>query len=349
MGSGPLNDYGRALFATEITANTSGATEDQLSDESGFFGKSEIPWWIRPGAKFRGMFLKTRLEDGNNSVNRFIPMQANLNTAILLDKKADKILVGSFDYAPTPSRFTSSKERKPANWISKEHYFRWQIKKGLLVYAGLLDKPFGLRHPDHTAFDRGFNSFGLNQNDQSHGVVLQYSTELWDVFVDAFFGNYSQDADLRQKGFSVMGEYSTDKNVVVGASILQSKNDYLDMTRMSVHTRVGFAKGKSVMAELGMRKDVPLQISDPTKNGAYSYVQALIAVERGYNILTTYQIYKDDLTSSGVTRNKLGLGALIFPWKKTEFRTEVINDRTVADQNSTDDTWTLQAQVHLSW
>ena len=349
MGSGPLNDYGRALFATEITANSSGTSEDQLSDESGFLGSTEIPWWIRPGAKFRGMFYKTKLENNDNSVNRFIPMQANLNVALLLDKKAENIIVASFDYAPTPSRFKSSTERPPANWLSKEHYYRWQIQKGLLLYVGLMDKPFGLRHPDHTAFDRGFDGFGLSQNDQSHGLTIQYSTEAVDLYLNTFFGNMSQDAELRQKGFSLMSEYSTSKNVVVGFSYLQSKNDYLDMTRTSVHTRVGFAKGKSIMAELGLRKDVPLLIADPTTTGAFTYVQALIALERGYNLLTTYQIYKDDLTNSGVTRNKLGLGALMFPWKKTEFRTEIINDRTVAEQNTTDDTWSLQAQVHLSW
>ena len=216
------------------------------------------------------------------------------------------------------------------------------------MYLGLMDKPYGLRHPDHTAFDRGFNGFGLSQNDQSHGVIVQYSTDLLDVFFDAFLGNYNQDAELRQKGFSLMTEYTTGKNVVVGFSYLQSKSDYLDMTRTGIHTRVGFAKGKSIMAELGLRKDVALLTADPTLTGAYSYVQALIALDRGYNLMTTYQIYKDDLSSTGVTRNKLGIGALLFPWKKTEIRTEILNDRTVADQNSTDDTWQFQAQVHFS-
>jgi hypothetical protein len=349
MGSGPLNDYGRALFATEITANSSNASEEQLSDESGFLGATEIPWWIRPGAKFRGLFLKNKLENSENSVNRFIPMQANLNAALLLDKKGDNMIVASFDYAPTPARFKSSTERPPANWLSKEHYYRWQMQKGLLLYLGLMDKPFGIRHPDHTAFNRGFNGFGLSQNDQSHGALLQYSTDGVDVFFNLFGGNLSQDADLRQKGFSLMTEYATSKNAVVGFSYLQSKNEYLDMTRTSAHTRVGFAKGKSVMAELGLRKDVPLQIADPTVTGAFFYMQSLIAMDRGYNLMTTYQMYKDELASSGVTRNKLGLGALMFPWKKTEIRTEILNDRTVAEQNSTDDTWTFQSQVHFSW
>lgn len=349
MGGGPLTDYGRSLFATEFTSTAPGVSEEKLSDESGFLGATKIPWWIRPGFKFRGMFLKTRLEDSKNSTNRFIPMQVSFNTAILFDERADLALVGSVDYMPVPSRFGTTNEKKPLSLIAKDYYFRWTITKGYILYAGLMDKPYGIRHPDHTAFNRGVNGFGLNQNDQSHGMILQMNFEKYEMFLNYFVGNQNQDDILRQKGFSFMGEYAFSKEITFGASLLKSKNEFLDITRAAVHSRVGFAKGKSLMAELGLRNDKPLQISDPATNGLYSYIQSLIAFSKGYNVLSTYQIYKDDMTSTGTVRNKLGIGILAFPWQKTEIRAELINDRTVADQNSVPDTWTAQAQVHLSW
>ena len=350
MGGGALNDYGRALFATEITAADASVSEDQLSNESGFLGATELPWWFRPGAKFRGMFLKTRIEDDKNSTTRFIPMQLSFNTAILLDEKADKIFVGSVDYVPTPARFGSTSEPKPMSLVAKDYYFRWLMTKGYILYAGLMDKPYGIRQPDHTAFNRGINEFGLNQNDQSHGVILQVNVDKYEMFANYFIGNLNQDEPLRQKGFSLMGEYALDKELTVGLSFLKSNNAYVDWTRTALHSRVGFAKGKSVMAEFGLRTDKPLQVTDPgTTNGFYSYIESLIAISRGYNILSTYQTYKDNLTSTGTVRNRLSFGMLMFPWKKTEIRAELINDRTVADQSSVPDTWTAEAQVHLSW
>lgn len=349
MGGGALTDYGRSLFATEITSTDPGISDETLSNQSGFLGATEIPWWIRPGFKFRGMFLRTRLEDSKNSTSRAIPMQVSFNTAILFDEHADKIFVGSVDYMPTPARFGTTNEKKPMSLVSKDYYFRWTVTKGYILYAGLMDKPYGIRHPDHTAFNRGVNGFGLNQNDQSHGVILQVNLEKYEVFLDFFVGNQNQEETLRQKGFSLMGEYAFNKEITLGASYLKSKNEFLDIMRASVHSRVGFAKGKSLMAEIGVRSDKPLQISDPEENGLYSYIQSLIAFSKGYNVLSTYQIYKDNLTSSGTTRNRLGFGLLAFPWQKTEIRAEVVNDRTVADGNSVPDTWTAQAQVHLSW
>lgn len=349
MGSGPLNDYGRALFATEITMASANVSEEELTEESGFLGKTEIPWWIRPGAKFRGMFLKTKLEDDKNSTTRVIPMQLNVSSAILFDERADKMALVTVDYMPTPNRFASSTEKKPLSLVAKEYYFRWLIRKGYILYTGLMDKPYGIRHADHTAFNRGINGFGLNHNDQSHGMTLQFNKDKYEAFFNYFVGNLNQDAPLRQKGFALMAEYAVDKDLTVGASAIKSSNEYLDISRLGIHSRVGFAKGKSIMAEVGIRTDKPLQISDPATNGFYSYIQSLIAYSRGLNIVSTYQMYKDDMTSSGTLRNRLGIGVDMFPWKKTEIRAEVINDRTVADQNSVPDTWTAQTQVHVSW
>ena len=103
------------------------------------------------------------------------------------------------------------------------------------------------------------------------------------------------------------------------------------------------------MAEFGTRKDVALQTTAVDRTGFYTYVQGLVGLSQGYNFLTTYQTYKDELKSSGTTRNRLGTGLLFFPWQRTEFRFEVINDRTTADKNTSPDTWSGLAQVHLSW
>ena len=353
MGGGPLTDYGRSLFATEITARTfvsNKTTDDELGDRAGFLGSYELPYWLRPGFKYRGLFLKSNL-GAKDSVDRFIQMQADVNVAVALDKKNNAVLVASYGYVPTPRRFaTSSATEKPANWISKEIYFRWQVLKNFWTYIGLMDKAFGIRHPDHTAFSRGYSGFGLNQNDQTHGLLLHYNQKRYDLVSHIFMGNLNQDKELRQAGFSLMGEYFVTEAIGLGSSILRSQNEFVKWERTALHSKVSFAKGKSVLAEIGTRTDTPLQSNtQDAQTGFYTYIQTMINIDRGYNFFSTYQTYKDTLTSDGTTRNRLGVGLLMFPWYKTEFRLEILNDRTVIPTNTSGDTWSGLAQVHLSW
>src|SRR5687767_5167006 len=59
QGSGPLSDYGRALWAAEIGGRlfAGGRTDEQLGEAAGFLGKKELPWWIRPGIKPRQLHV----------------------------------------------------------------------------------------------------------------------------------------------------------------------------------------------------------------------------------------------------------------------------------------------------
>ena len=53
-GGGALNDYGRALFATEIAARHAfpkSMEEEDIAAVSGFGWNKQMPWWFRPGLK----------------------------------------------------------------------------------------------------------------------------------------------------------------------------------------------------------------------------------------------------------------------------------------------------------
>lgn len=346
QGGGALNDYGRAVWASELTARTftGKKTADELGEESGFLGKTELPWYIRPGIKYRGLFLQTDV-GSSRAVNRWINMQADGNVAIHFDQRYEKVFVASYGYTPTPRRFATSTEPKPSNWKSYEYYLRWQLEKKQYLYVGFMDKFYGLKHPDHTAFNRAL--IRNAQNDQSHGIAYQYLGEKFDITGHLLLGNLGQDKDLRQVGFSSLFEYALEKSVTVGGSAMLLNNDYLEQKTMAVLTRLSFSKGKSFIAELGL-KDDKVKTTGTSTLGYYGFLQGLIGIERGYNFLTTLQIYKAELNSSSAVQNRLSLGGLFFPYPKTEFRFEVVNNRTSAPENSSPDQWSLQAQVHLA-
>jgi hypothetical protein len=348
QGSGPLNDYGRALFASEFTSDAlTSKKPDQLADESGFLGSTELPWWIRPGFKYRGLLLRSDL-GSPKALDRWINMQGDLDLVFNFDKKSELAFIFNYGYVPTPRRFVSSREPKPSNYLSKQHYLRWQMQRGLMLYAGLFDKIFGIRHADHTAYNR--STIGLGQSDQSHGIALQSSSEMYDISGGFFMGNLSQDRELRQVGGSLMGEYYLDKTYTIGASALQSESDFKKETRYAVHSRLGFAKGKSFILEVGLFENASKTSIVKSNKGYYTFLEGLVGLSKGYNFLTTYQIYKPDVeTTDGILTNRLSLGFLIFPWQRTEMRFEVVNVRSVAAQNTSPDQWNLQSQVHISW
>lgn len=345
QGGGALNDYGRALFASEFTAQTfTSKTPDQLADQSGFLGSTELPWWFRAGIKYRGLHYRTDV-GSPKSIDRWIDMQGDLDLILNFDKKSDLIFVSNFGYVPPPARKTNP---MPSKWISKQHYLRWKLQKGLMLYAGLMDKIFGIRHADHTAFNR--STIGLGQTDQSHGLSLDYSSENFGIGGGFFVGNMNQEKDLRQVGGSLMWEYYLDKTYTVGASFLQSQNDYKSENRYAVHTRLGFAKGKSFMFEAGLFDNTSKTSVDKSNKGYYTFLEGLIGLEKGYNFLTTYQTFKPNRDSSSSNEtNRLSLGFLLFPWQRTELRFELVNVRSVAAQNTSPDQWNLQNQVHISW
>ncbi|MEK2690671.1 hypothetical protein [Bdellovibrio sp. GT3] len=348
QGNGPLTDYGRALFATEIASRAvfkSTTTEEEIAASSGFLGSTQLPWWVRPGIKYRGIYFQNN-PGGSAAVSKYITMQADANVALQLDRAGKYLFVLSGGYQPTPASRANIEDPDNKNMISREHYFRWKYSKSLFTYVGLMDKVFGIRIADHTAYSR--NVTDLAQNDQSTGVITQYYADGWEVTGNLFVGNLLQEKeDVRQKGASVMFEYDVADQNRVGISALASRNEYVEKTRMAVHQKLGFSKGDSLLTELGFVKDSPL--SNPSdKMGGYLMLRNLTRISRGYNILSQVEYYNPTLSADSSDMFKWSFGLLAFPMPRMEFRAGFVNGRTINDDSVTQDTWMLQSQLHLS-
>lgn len=348
QGNGPLNDYGRALFTTEIASRAifnDKASEEEIAAKSGFLGSTELPWWIRPGLKYRGLYFVNN-PGSEAAVKKYVTMQADLNVAIQLDQSAKYLVVVSGGYSPTPAALAGKKEEKDKNLISREHYFRWQPTKKLFAYFGLMDKVYGIRTADHTAYSRQVT--GVAQNDQSHGMILQYYGGSWELTGNAFAGNLSQEeADVRQVGGSMMFEYDVAEKNRVGLAVMQSKNNYVEKTRFEIHSKMGLDKGNSMLTEIGFVRDNPKE-EPSTKVGGYLMMQNLYLITRGYNLLSQIEYYNATLSPESQDKTRWTFGLLAFPAPRVEFRTTFVNGRSISDTTVSKDQWMLQAQLHLS-
>src|SRR5690606_27988437 len=136
---------------------------------------------------------------------------------------------------------------------------------------------------------------GIAQNDQTHGVVVQYIKPKWELSVHGFLGNLFQDFNLRQKGFSTLFEYSLAETWRVGLTALGSSNLYIEKRRFAALTRYGFGHGSSAMAELGLMQDA--QTDGGSTTSYYLYSELMQRIVRGYHSFFTFQLYKDDLVA----------------------------------------------------
>lgn len=345
QGNGPLNDYGRALFAAEISSRklAGSKTDEQLGEDSGFLA-SRLPKWFKPGIKARNLVY--RPNPGGDGEMRFILMQAEANLALLFDQDQKFIFVGSFGHAPIPNRLKGQPQAADTNeWISREHYFRWMYSEKLWIYTGMMDKVYGLRIVNHTAYSR--SRTGLAQNDQTHGVAFHYIDPKFEWTNHIFAGNMFQDGDVRQMGLSSMYEYEVAEAWRLGISGLFSQNKFVSNRRFGIHSKTGLGYGSSLLFETGLINDVPK--SGTERMGYYVFSEAQQRVLRGYHVFVSGQMYKDDMKTGRPDLLKASFGLLAFPGLRSEFRIELENTRqlnTSADVSK--EGWGLLAQIHLS-
>lgn len=346
-GNGPLNDYGRALWAAEIAgrALAQGRTDEQLGEASGLFGSRKLPWWLRPGLKGRELVYQPN-PPSTGANTRYILMQADVNLALLFNRDQKYALIGSFGYVPVPQRLTTPGAKKVPEWISREHYFRMLAGENLWLYFGFMDKVYGIRHVNHTAYSRA--KLGLGQNDQSHGVVAHWIKPTSEFTINAFGGNmYQENADVRQMGASISYETELREAFRVGTSILYSTSKFLGNTRAGVFSRYGFGYGSALLGEIGMLQDKPK--NGEAKNGYYIYSEATQRLVRGWHVFVTAQMFKDRMEGNRPDNLRLGAGFLVWPAQRIEWRMELENGRQFTDNTEVQrESWLVLSQLHLS-
>ncbi len=342
-GNGPLTDYGRALAATMVTDRAftdESITDEQLGERSGFFYKKAESTWFRPNLDYRGLWYKRDI-DSEASKAEIIHMDANITLVGKFLENDKLVAVFNFGYAPDP-RGRTGLEDEP-NYRTREHYIGYRFTPKFGVYAGLMDKVFGIRIPDHIAFSRSTNSLAMN--DQSHGILVHTGGEKWEFGANGFVGNLAQDAELRQVGASAKFEYDVAEKIRIGASVLSSKSDFLKNYINAFHMKMGVGKGSALLVELGETTKTQIEGSQETKS-RYALTQGYFQARRGTYGIMTVEYYKQNLDKQSYVM-RFGPGIQYFPFPRVELRADFYNTRIFSDTLVSEDTWDLTGQLHL--
>lgn len=349
QGSGPLTDYGRAIFSQEIAARNfwtpKRITDEEVAEKySGFIPGVNLPYWLRPAIKYRGLWVRNN-PGGSNSTARWINMQRDFDLVLSFDESSRTVLVLNYGLTAFPDQDYYG-DGKKVSAISREHYIRFYPMEKLLLAVGLMDKVYGLRTGDHTSITR--TSLGLGQDSQAHAVLAQWLEEEWDFSFQVWAGNLFRPSASRKQGGAFEFEVATGEKSRVGASFMTEKDSNLDAQRFGIHTRWGFPDShSSLLVEVGVKQDQLPGVAATT--GTYGLMQSLINLTRGYNFLTVIERSQKESRFSSPEQQRWTFGFLMFPIQRTELRMTAVQSKTFAPQQANEDGWQLQGQVHVSW
>jgi hypothetical protein len=351
MGSGPLNDYGRALWSAEIASRAfypKSMSDEEIATKSGFAGSFELPSWFKPHMKYRDLQLTSGLKSSNER-KRFLLMQQDIG---LTSSDPDGRYLGTFTYGSMLNRTDGSRK-----FYAREYYLRIEIAPSWWIYVGLMDRVYGIRNIDHSSLQRspqGFNPYlgGFSSGHwQSQGVVLNRITETTEWALNVFTGNPYEDKSQQQKGGSGFFETDIGELKRLGASLMNAQSEELKKNQYAIHYRQALSKGSALWFEYGFIQDQTKSFDGtwaPVQSGSYNALHTLINLTRGYNLRTSVERYNREFKASAPDIWKWNLGLLAFPAPRFEFRGDLINKRSFSSSAVSDDSWEMQGLIHVS-
>ncbi len=343
FGGGQLTDYGRSVSATLISSNKlypKEWSEEKIADTSGFFFSKPKTSWFRPQINYRGF----RVVDDPGSPRQeafWITMQEDVRLTLKFMKNDKLLFVG--DYGRQPALEFLPPGVSQQNHRSRNLYVGYRVTPKIGVYAGLMDKVYGIRVVEHIAFTRINTS--TTMNDQTHAVAGHFVIDQWEGGVQAFIGNSNQDQEFRMRGVSTMWERTVLNSHRVGASLLSQTNDELTMNSGSLHGRFNFKEGSALLTELGeTHRDS--KTGTAQGNSRFGLLQATVRPWRGLYLLTNVDYQRADLKQSDYTI-RWGPAIQYFPIQRIELRADIYDTRNFRSTTAERDAWTYLLQTHL--
>jgi hypothetical protein len=344
FGGGPLTDYARAVAATTISSRNfypESMTDERLANSSGFLFNKPENTWLRAQINYRGFQLVRNPNSSTQEKTMWINMQADARLILKFGENDRFIAVGNVGYAPPERNAPAGAEED--TWRSREYYMGYKITPKIGVYAGLMDKIYGIRVIEHIAYSRVYPQ--VTQNDQTHGITGHYIGESWEAGLQMFAGNLMQDAEIRMKGFAATAEKTIFGLHRLGGSFISSENDYLKLNSAALHARMNLKEGSALLFEVGRTTQTVVQ-SKKEKTSHYGLLQTYLRPARGWYVLNNVEYIKTNIEEDPYSI-RWGPGVQYFPFQRLELRFDLYNTRNFSKEASTKDNWMYLFQTHV--
>lgn len=226
-GWGLLTAYGRAQAQIVIPTLWGRSQEDVQPTPGILFGAVPLPDWLNLGLSFRGAFYTLTTSQGTNT--RWIDMISDLRFGVT---PGPFIAVATIGFVPVGARLAALTNNAEDNIVSREHYLGVALDdRKIVILAGRLNLPFGLRNVEHTAYVRAATRTDTDSS-QQYGLEMVYDGPRVRAALMGIVGNFLvRDAqgnflpEYREHGYSGYAEYAFSQRFTLGVSSLVTHAD----------------------------------------------------------------------------------------------------------------------------
>jgi hypothetical protein len=208
-GGGLLIDFGRDEAAASLRSDYG----REPWPAAPLLGLARPPDWLLVGASFRYMalFMKT---DGAPVMNSLILMQADARAGLVAGPWRAAVSLGGIQNDHSPASVVGS-------FVSREYWAGYALANDkVLLRAGRMNLPFGVRSIEHTLFVRAATRTDLNDTQQT-GVAVAARGGGFRGELQGIAGNYQVSPDaFRERGYSGYVEWSPASRYAFGVSSL---------------------------------------------------------------------------------------------------------------------------------
>lgn len=230
-GSGQLSAYGRAQSFNLLRFRTDKPKEEEeVPRSANFLWFLELPDAVNLSGNVRGGAL---VRPGA-ATGKLVPqlMATELYATINIDRfvfhgsggfgirnyVAPAIVAPACDHAKLPPE---AQGQCGASFVSREHWLGAKFAdEAVMVRAGRMFLPFGMRNNEHYLFVRDLTKTDVNVGQQL-GVAVSYNSETLRGEVMGILGNFLIGPDAyRERGYAAFAEYALQPNAYIGLSSL---------------------------------------------------------------------------------------------------------------------------------
>lgn len=291
-GGGMMNDYGRAL-SRELLSASGGEREAEFLH--GLLPENSLNSWLRLGGDVR--ILQLHREDPDRKVGRTIPMQANLDVAVVGERFSAMMSMGQPDQVTRGIR--------P---VAPKYYVLWNARDELSVRAGKFMPAFGLNVPYHTLPTRQGLSLGAGQEREALEIV--WSGELWNFAASVSRSARELAREQREDLATLQLHRTLGGSHRVGVSLASGSSPSQKREAASLHGAFGFNERWAYLSEFTWQT---VATSASNSTGLYHFSQLLWEARKGWNFYVMEDYQLGDLGDTRTLADGRGAGLRYFP------------------------------------
>jgi hypothetical protein len=343
-GGGPLTEYGRAQAATLLPTSWREADAPRTPgpEKDFLFGILGLPEALALQFDHRSLLIP------RPDAPRWILMQNDLRARLHIGRLW---LAGELGYANEGAwgaRVTSRDDG--GNLVSREHWLGFSATDAILVRAGRLALPFGIRSEEHMLLARQATRTDTNA-DQQHGLAVAFAEGAWRGELMGIAGNFQLSPDdYRERGASGLLAWALSPDAEIGLSglftVARLDADLLkprDRQAWGVFGRASPAPFLVVAAEGVLLHD---RVEELPRQGLAGYLQADARLVQGLHLRGTGEWCDDELGDELPGVGSGGLGVLWFLASRVDLRLDGLRG-VLACAPGADAAWMGLAQLHF--